>query len=195
MGQHIQCSWDGFIAVHRYEDLTLIRETIEMVKPQWAVELGTAEGGFAAFLATILGQWDGKVYTFDFKLDPGIAQALHQRYPNLWCIKSDVLDPDNQDLIQLLNQRNGLLYTDNGNKQRELEIWAMYLPEPAMIGSHDYGTELNSEWAEQHMKNLGFKEFRHAEFAKLAHDTDYPVSLTRFWTKTSNQSRRVFNAR
>jgi hypothetical protein len=77
---------------------------------------------------------------------------------------------------------DSLLYTDNGNKQRELELYVPLLGRRAMVGTHDYGTEVDPAWAESYMASQGFRPYRHAEFEALAYQ-DYPVSLTRFWVR------------
>lgn len=183
MGQHIQSEWEGYLAIHRWEDLPVIRQLIENIKPTWAVELGTAQGGFAAMLASVLDQWGGQVHSFDIFHDPGMLETMKERYKNLTLVNGDVLN-ENAQLKKLVTRAHGLLYTDNGNKQRELELWVPCLMAPAMVGTHDYGTEIDPAWAEAFMASQGYQPYNHETMANLAHPEFYPVSLTRFWIKS-----------
>jgi hypothetical protein len=182
MAQHIQSSWDGVIAIHRYEDLALIRQVVREREPARVVELGTAEGGFAAMLAATVVEWNGHVLTVDHQVlaDQGRLLAL---YDNLQFLTIDVLTEIVPSLAIILARPDSLLYTDNGNKQRELELYAPLMGPHATVGTHDYGTELNAEWAETFMTGLGYQPYRHEDFARLAHPEHYPDSLTRFWVR------------
>lgn len=184
MAQHIQSSWDGILAIHRYEDLALIRQVIEAFRPFSAIELGTAEGGFAAFLTAILKEWDGAVLSVDFK-QYWDAKFAERYAPWLTLCIGDLLDESPHPLAsEWCARENVLLYTDNGHKQRELELYVPLLGQRALVGTHDYGTEVDPAWAEPFMAAQGFTPHRHAEFAALAHPDYYPDSLTRFWVRT-----------
>jgi hypothetical protein len=182
MAQHIQSSVDGHIAVHRYEDLAVIQQVIEAWHPLAAVELGTAEGGFAAFLTKLLREWDGLVLSVD-KTQFVDEHFLAMYRPHLTCYLADILERVDPEIATWLARPNTLLYTDNGDKPRELELYVPLMPGRAMVGTHDYGTEVDPAWAEAFMATQGFRPFHHAAFEALAHPTDYPVSLTRFWVR------------
>lgn len=180
--QHIQSSWDGFLAIHRYEDLALIREVIEEFHPFTAIELGTAEGGFAAFLTSVLKEWDGQVLSVDHT--QYWDAALATRYaPWLTLASGDLLASPHPLVVEWCGRENTLLYTDNGNKQRELELYVPLLRSRALVGTHDYGTEIDPRWAETFMAEQGFAPCRHGDFEALADPDSYPVSLTRFWMR------------
>lgn len=182
MAQHIQSSWDGHIAVHRYEDLAVIRQVVEEFGPFHAVELGTAEGGFAAFLTSILRTWDGQVLSVD--RTQYVDQAFLNAYrPHLTCYLADVLTEVDPVVAEWVQRPNTLLYTDNGNKQRELELYVPLMAARALVGTHDYGTEVDPGWAEAFMAAQGFQPYHHAAFEALADPESYPVSLTRFWRR------------
>ena len=172
------------IAVHRYEDLEVIRAVLEEFKPHFGLELGTAEGGFAAFLASVLKQWDGKLATVDIKQDPKYAAHLIAEY-GVTVYETDILTPPVPQVLRdwLVLPGSALLYTDNGNKQRELELYVPLIFGKALIGTHDYGTEVNPEWVEAFMASQGYSPYHHDWFERLAHAEYYPVSLTRFWVK------------
>jgi hypothetical protein len=184
--QHVQSMFGEYLMVHRYEDQAHIRDVITSFRPTLAVELGTAHGGFAAMLAATLAQWGGRVLTADITQDPGIAARLERDYPNLSVLEIDVLTEPHPLLVAALSQPRAMLYTDNGNKPRELELYAHLLPAPALVGTHDYGTEVDEAWAEPFMTGLGFMPYQHERFAALANDS-YWDSLTRFWLRTDDK--------
>ncbi len=183
--QHVQSMFGEHLMVHRYEDQAHIRDVITSFRPTVAVELGTAAGGFAAMLAATLSQWGGRVLSLDIKLDPGIAASLERTYDNLALIEADVLTAPHPLVVAALSQPGALLYTDNGHKQRELELYAPDLPVPALVGTHDYGTEVDEDWAEAFMARHHYRPYQHERFAALAND-GYWDSLTRFWMRTDD---------
>lgn len=184
--QHVQSSWDDFIAIHRYEDLALIRSVIRELAPLRIVELGTAEGGFSAMLATAVIEWDGAVLSLDkLSPDPGHVAWFAEKYQNLTLMQAEILVPTPETLATLtewLSQPYSCLYTDNGDKPKELQMYVPLMHHYALVGTHDYGTECPVEWAESFMASQGFSPYRHDEFAALA-NPDYPNSLTRFWVR------------
>lgn len=182
MAQHIQSSVDGYIAVHRYEDLAVIEQVIRERAPLFAVELGTAEGGFAALLTKILRSWDGQVLSVD-KTQYVDQTFLNQYRPHLTCYLADVLTVVDPVIAEWCARPNTLLYTDNGDKHRELELYVPLLAQRAMVGTHDYGTEVDPPRAEAFMAQQGFRPYHHRAFEVLADPESYPVSLTRFWVR------------
>lgn len=168
---------------HRWEDLALILEVLRGARPPVAVELGTATGGFAVFLAMTLGEWDGWVLTVDRQQSQRLE--LEAACSNLICLEADLFVPPPPRWVTVpLRNPGALLYCDNGNKLRELALYAPYLGERGLVGVHDYGTEVPPEQAEALMRVRGFAPWRHEAFEALAHPEHYPVSLTRFWRRT-----------
>lgn len=184
--QHVQSMFGPYLMVHRYEDQAHIVDVITSFRPTVAVELGTAQGGFAALLASTVAPWGGRVLSLDIQQDPGIVAALERDYPNLACIEADVLTEPHPLVIAALEQPRVMLYTDNGHKQRELELYAPLLPAPALVGTHDYGTEVDEDWANAHMEGLGYIAYQHERFAGLVNEF-YWDSLTRFWLRTDTK--------
>jgi cephalosporin hydroxylase len=199
MAQSVRSTWQTpggpiFEMQHRSEDQVLIQHVLREMRPRRALELGTAGGGFTALLAETLGEWKGWVTTFDKFPEPGIRDRLLAQYQNLIVEDEDVLVDGGAPLIRAeLEQaipfaadptRTPIfLYCDNGHKQRELELYAPLMGPRALLGIHDYGTEVDPAWVEPFLKNLDFEPHRHAEFLALAHPRDYPDSLTRFWIR------------
>lgn len=182
MAKSVHTTWRGFAAQHRYEDFALIADVLTTVRPTLAIELGTAEGGFAAFLEDTVKMWDGRVVSFDHRLPERVAEL---RSPHLTIVQADLLTGyPIQVILDLLTARQiAVLYCDNGNKVKEIETYAPYVQVGSLLGCHDYEDEVPSAWVEPYLHALGYRQHRHAEFAALAHPDWYPVSMTRFWQR------------
>ena len=141
------------------------------------VELGTDEGGFAAFLADLVRPWGGHVTSFDIaaRWAPSLV-----RIPNLTLVQGDVLVAGGNPDVRRLLVGGVLLYCDNGNKQREVELYAAHLPEGAILGVHDYNSEIMAEWVEPFVADLGFTPLGHDRMEALRNEW-YPEPMTRFW--------------
>lgn len=196
IGLFIKSEWQGptghiFEMQHRYEDRALIIEVIRDWRPARAIELGTAKGGFAALLADTVGGWATEtpaVVTLDLTPERGVKQALEAAYPGALALQDDVLVPLPEPGVwpfwkSLLRKPGTLLYCDNGNKEREIELYAPILGPHALLGTHDYLTEVDPAWVEPYLASLGYVPHRHRDFEALADPEYYPASLTRFWIR------------
>ena len=180
--QHVQSSYDGFLMMHRHEDQEHISDVIRGHRPERGVELGTASGGFAALLAATLTPWSGTVLSVDRVQAPEISRRLLSTYPNLALLEADVLWDVLPAIRDVISQPNSFLYTDNGRKMRELELYAPIMGPRALLGTHDYDTEVSADWVEPFLADLGYRPHQHARFEALA-NKDYWDSLTRWWTR------------
>lgn len=173
--------WRGHSCQHRSDDFSLIQAVIRTHRPPVAVELGTDAGGFAAFLADLLREWGGEVLTVDLAATAP-ASVFHER-PNLTFLQTSALvDPPHPVVLERIRRPGALLYCDNGHKERELALYAPLLGPDGLLGVHDYGTEVNSQWAEEFLLAYGYRQERHVDFLALANEW-YPHSLTRFWIR------------
>ena len=180
--QHISSTYDGFTMIHRWEDQEHIQDIIRWHQPDRAIELGTADGGFAAMLAATLGAWGGSVMSFDIQCNENIEAELEKLYPNLTLFRADILTERSALVTAAITRPNSMLYTDNGDKQRELELYAPIMGPHALVGTHDYDTEVDPAWVEPFMAGLGYEPYHHAKFEALANEF-YWDSLTRFWRR------------
>ena len=187
MAKSVRCEWYGFEAQHRWEDCPVIAcEVLEVVRPKFALELGTAGGGFAAFLAGTLAAWGGSVVTVDIAVNDDLIARLEGSFANLSVWRGDCLSsvpPILDRLIRGAEYQPCLVYCDDGNKPLEIELYAPLIPVGSLIGCHDYEDEVPSAWVEPHLTALGFAPYRHEAFEALAHPVDYPRSLSRFWIR------------
>jgi len=180
--QYVTSSYDGFFMMHRHEDQEHIVDVIRGRRSERGVELGTAAGGFAALLAATFTAWGGTVLSVDRVQDPVISRRLLSTYPNLTLLEADVLSEPLSAVVEMLGKSDSFLYTDDGNKRRELELYAPLMGPRALVGTHDYGTEVAEDWVEPFMADLGYRPHQHARFEALANE-DYWDSLTRFYTR------------
>lgn len=170
--------WRGFHCQHRSDDFPTIAAIVERHQPMTVVELGTDEGGFAAFLADLVAPWAGHVTTFDRerKFDPKLLSST----PNLSFVQGDVLML-NEKVVELVSRPSTLLYCDNGNKKREMQLYAPDLQAGSLLGVHDYDTEVAATWCEAFMQEHDFLPERHDEMEKLRNEWYAP--MTRFWVR------------
>lgn len=174
--------WRGITCQHRSDDFPLIIDVIERHRPVIVVELGTDNGGFAALLADVIKPWGGHCYSYDVETRADVR--LIEGRDNLTLAHADVLTMRDASLARLLAQPSVLLYCDDGNKEREISLYAPLLAPGSMLGTHDYVDEVDPQWVEPFLADLGFTPYRHDEFAALANEW-YPHSLTRFWKRSS----------
>jgi cephalosporin hydroxylase len=169
-----------FHCQHRSDDWPDMAAIIAPHEPQIVVELGTDRGGFAGWLADLVAPWDGQVFTFDIdaKFDP----ALLETFANLTFERADVLARPHPLVVDLVTQDHVLLYCDNGNKQREVELYAPLLRKGSLLGVHDYNSEILGEWVEPFVARLGFVPAGHERMEALRNEW-YPEPMSRFWVR------------
>lgn len=175
----VRGSWMGDECQHRPEDFPAILAVLRGYRPAVAIELGTGDGGFAALLADTMAEWAGQVHTLDRVQLPTIPTRpnLTAHVVDLW-VDTHVVPA----LLALAPQRT-LLYCDDGDKERELALYAPLLRAGDLLGAHDYGTEVRPDYARMLLEEtFGFLPVAHATFAALA-SPSYPHSLTRFWVR------------
>lgn len=173
--------WKGHHCQHRSDDFPEISAIVSPHRPMVVVELGTDEGGFSGFLADLVAPWGGRVFTFDIKAKfrPSLLSDFH----NLSFQQADVLTSRSPHVVDLIAQGDvTLLYCDNGNKQREVELYAPLLKAKSLLGVHDYNTEIMGSWVEPHVAVLGYEPEGHARMEALRNEW-YTEPMTRFWRR------------
>lgn len=170
----------GHHCQHRSDDFADIAAILTPHRPRIVVELGTDRGGFAAFLADLVAPWCGQVVTFD--LEPKFQPSLLRDFPNLCFVQADVLTDVHAEVVSLVSRENAFLYCDNGNKRREMELYAPLLHVGSVLGVHDYNTEIMAEWVEPFVAALGYEPEGHARMEALRNEW-YPEPMSRFWVR------------
>lgn len=126
-----------------------------------AIELGTMHGLTTIYLGVAMALRDGSVVSYDIKeLKPAkihnVAKNLPIKFPH-----ADVLN----DLLtieiirRLISNDHTLLFCDNGNKEREVELYARYLGQFSVLLAHDCWTEVKPENIQPHL--TGFEPYHH----------------------------------
>ena len=174
--------YKGHHCQHRSDDWPDMAAIIEPHRPTTVVELGTDEGGFAGWLADLVRQWNGEVHTFDIlaKFKPNLLGD----FLNLRFHRGDVLTRSHPLVDSLISRPSVLLYCDNGNKKREIEMYAPLLQVGSLLATHDYNTEIMGSWAEPFVASLGFVKEGHERMEALRNEW-YPEPMTRFWVRRS----------
>jgi len=174
--------YKGHHCQHRSDDWPDLKAIIEPHQPKIVVELGTDAGGMSGWFADLVAPWGGFVHTFDIaaKFKP----SLLTDFSNLRFWKADVLDVGDPIVRQLVAQKSVLLYCDNGNKKREVELYAPCLRIGSLLATHDYNTEILASWVEPHVAVLGYVQEGHARMEALRNEW-YLEPMTRFWVRRS----------
>lgn len=177
----------GHHCQHRSDDFPEIAAILSPHKPRIVVELGTDEGGFSGWLADLVLPWGGQVFTFD--LAAKFKPSLLKDCKNLRFVRGDVLGTGpvgpaarHREVSALVRQPGVFLYCDNGNKQREVELYAPLLQVNSILGVHDYNTEIMGSWVEPHVAALGYVPEGHGRMEALRNEW-YREPMSRFWVR------------
>ncbi len=170
--------WRGITCQHRSDDFPIIINIITEHRPTIVVELGTDVGGFASLLADTVAPWGGHVHTFDITDKSDVRLSRHA---NLSRHLADVLSEPNEHIASLVKDARVFLYTDNGNKMREIALYAPLLGLGSLLGTHDYEDEVDPAWVEPFLRALGYVQEGHARMEALRNEWYRP--LTRFWRR------------
>jgi cephalosporin hydroxylase len=179
MHQHKGKLKSGISLVHEPDAIPVIQEFLTSLNFELIVELGTSWGGFTVVMHEALP--NAEIHTFDL---------FNKREPNFKWFETytknirfyrdvDVLKEINKDVANLLKQRrvHKLLYCDNGDKPKEVDLYAKYLQPGDFIAVHDYNTEYHRDMVDKnsHIKN-NFEPWNHEIFEKNGW-------TTRFWRR------------
>lgn len=164
----------GTPCFHEGAAISLIQEIVSDFDPDVVIELGTKNGGFTEVLYDATSD-DTTIYSYDHMK---LQRSLIFR-PNVHFIISDILYKADPEIIDILeSDEKILLYCDNGNKQREFELYTQYLKKGDMLGVHDWGTEIFYDNVKQYLE--GFTTIRRKEFKQAGFKT-------RFWKRGKHQ--------
>lgn len=147
---------------------------IESHEVETFIELGTQYGGLSLMLSD--GLPGVQVHTFDIRDQwSGKARTLG---PDIIFHVEDILgDPGPVRELLRLPART-LLYCDNGNKIKEVELYADHLKPGDILGVHDWGTEIGLEHICHIVTPEKFSPVRHMLFEAMRW-------AARFWQKLS----------
>lgn len=125
------------------------------------MELGTLHGITTIYLGVAMALRSGSVISYDIQeFKPAkvhnVVKHLPIKFPH-----ADVLnDPLTTEIIRaLISNVHTLLFCDNGNKEREVELYAPYLGQGSVLLVHDCWTEVKPENIQPHL--AGFEPYQH----------------------------------
>jgi hypothetical protein len=171
--------YKGFTCQHHACDQEGIKDLLGIYKPKWIIELGTFQGGLTALLADTCKRWNGEVLTFDFYKTVqlkrfAVINELLGKFDNIKFVNEDILIEPNPKAIEWIKKPKSLVYCDNGNKQKEIEIYASYVIKGGILGTHDWKYEVDPEKTFEVLNPLGFKEIGEGLFEN---------GRSKFWIK------------
>ena len=161
------------ICRHEADAMEVIWDIISEFNPDLVIELGTFNGGFTEFLQAVTHN-RAKIYSYD-----NISYPLKDVFnDNVTFVIADILSEPLEAIVELCKSKpRKLLYCDNGNKIRELKLYATYLNEDDLLGVHDWGKEIRYSDVEKVLIN--FTPHNHEIFEEKQ-------LSTRFFTKGAN---------
>jgi hypothetical protein len=149
-GTHADLSMFGEegVALMRPSDLLILEWVFHQNREiKHIVEVGTGHGLSTLYLSQVCRLRGGELHTFDH-------HPPRQAYRDLWpdCARfheADVLTEECQELIPFIARPRSLVMLDDGNKPRELELYAKHLPCNSVLAVHDFGSEVapKCDWA------------------------------------------------
>ncbi len=151
--------------LHEFEDVKNI------------VELGSMHGLTTIYLGVVAALRTGMVLSYDIQdLIPFHIRNASDRLP-VYFKRGDVLSggtTKNEIILELSGLPNLMLFCDNGNKEKEIALYAPYLKQGDVLLVHDWGTEVHAENIVQYLVG----------YTPVAHDVAEAMqSHLRAWVK------------
>ena len=121
------------------------------------VELGTFGGVTSMFLGMIARLRGVPFCTFDIK-DLRV-QEVKEAWLNdmMYFYQTDILSEPSSYVTELVKNPNTFLFVDNGDKEKEANMYASYCGPNAVMVIHDWGDEVKQENVEPELHKCGFK--------------------------------------
>lgn len=147
------------VACHREGELSLIRETLLDFQPELMVELGTCVGGITLLLHECFPTVP--LHTFDNKSMIESLGKANSSIPveqiesfqreafnkNVEFHITNIFIEGKTIIEELLSSnKRKFLYSDNGEKKEEINLFAKHLSVGDLLGVHDWGHEIGWEW-------------------------------------------------
>ena len=165
------------IGMHRVCEIQLIARIADMVRPGLYLELGCGDGYTMSQIKTLSPKTRLVGYEH---LQENIPSGVEIRQMDIF---SDAVLAEIKTLIWAYQDTRVFVYTDNGDKPRELRMIAPLLKSGDILGTHDWPNEVlvplsNLEPGEQFLLDQGFEVIN-----ELNPYIEEFASLQRFWIK------------
>ena len=140
--------------------IPLWEELFAKVGGPWRIiELGTGNGGFSTYLKICCNGFGARFLTYD--VIPYQRTVLTEIL-NLWSSfrMLDVVAGEDEIAKAIRLPGRTLLYCDNGHKITEFNMYAKHLKPGDIIGTHDWGMEIDEQDVRQAVKENGLKHIQ-----------------------------------
>ena len=159
LGHAMQQTWSSLLMLEK-----VLSENKDVVR---LVELGTGCGGLTLFWGLHMAMRSGRVLTLD--INRWMAPAW-QRWASLFNIAFEQRNVFDQTTVQRVRDfiRDGraLVFCDDGDKPRELPLYASILKRNDLVMVHDWGSEIKREHLTPEVMSL-LRFYRQDEFDAL----------------------------
>jgi len=157
---------------HCPESVRLIQDVVRFFRPHLIVEFGTKYGGLTLVLHDACPE--ATLYSYDLHKEYLLVR-LEWFGPSVYFVTQDLLAHRSRELKHLLcSAACKLLYCDNGDKEREVLMYAPLLNSGDLLGVHDWEREVRPEKVQSVL--VDFDPVDHQLFAAAR-------SSTRFWRR------------
>ncbi|MCD6149053.1 hypothetical protein J7J18_06805 [bacterium] len=129
----------GIPIQHSFASLYILDLVFDQFDFAQVVELGTYRGALSTFL------WlECQVRGHRFLSVDRADKRVTDLFPFL---RGDIFECQRTKLriFEFLGQAPSFLYCDDGNKPREIQVYAPVLPPRSVLGVHDWGTEISEK--------------------------------------------------
>lgn len=187
----MRSKYHGILLVHEGNALPTIQEIITKHDPNLMIEFGTSWAGFTKVM--IDSKPMAEMHTFD-KGGRRRPKCSRLKYNLLWdnvkvkvwkegekpkntiiFHNFDILKEKSKIIKNLCKrEEKKVLYCDNGDKVKEIKLYAKYLNIGDLLGAHDFGNEYKMPDIEKYLIN--FEPVEHKVFEENGW-------TTRFWRK------------
>ena len=122
--------------MHSEEEVSHILGMLKDEQPGMIIELGTCYGGLT--MAMNLTLPSALIYSFDREYKVG-SETLRSLSGNVAiCIVPELTTQPLHVILELLGKTKTFLYSDNGDKVKEVEMYLPYLSKGDILGVHDF---------------------------------------------------------
>ena len=139
------------IVVHEAKAIPHIHRIVKEFNPQLIIELGTSWGGVTLILHEC--NPDAELYSYDIECPRKPNKSMFNN--NVHFHLKDILSSELDELIHLCSDnKRKVLYCDNGNKIKEIQMYAPFLNKGDILGVHDWDKEITYEDVKEELKNF-----------------------------------------